>query len=89
MARQGGKIEPNLELKRYGLEDGFITITPDGVSISLDVDEKGHCPGRTHQLLHGHDDCYCPTMMINPEFAPLFRMVANRLDEIAGKRVKK
>jgi hypothetical protein len=78
MARHGSKIEPNLELRRYGIDDGWVIVTPDGVSITISQGE------RKHKLADGHSDPYCEemTIMLNPEYAPLFRMIANRLDEI-------
>lgn len=77
-----GKIEPNLEMKKFGLGDGWITVTPEGVSITVNFEK------REFPLLHGHDDFEVQneTMMLDPELAPLFRMVANRLDELSGKR---
>jgi hypothetical protein len=80
-----GKIEPNLELKRFGLEDGWITVTPDGISIT--AWPRNNRPA----LPFGHDDTEDPsyTFMLDPESAPLFRMVANRLDEMAGKRKRR
>lgn len=83
MARKGGHIEPNLDLKRYGLGDGWVTVTPGGVSITV------HPGGRVVPLADGHRDYMTDdtrTMMLDPEQAPLFRMIANRLDELAGKR---
>ena len=82
MARNGGRIEPNLKLERYGLEDGWITVTGEGVSITAFIED------RTYPLLLGHaDEAFeDSTFMVAPEFAPLFRMVANRLDEIARRK---
>ena len=88
MARQGSKIEPNLELKRYGLGDGWIIVTGNGVSLTLAVD-PGSDYNRSIPLASGHEDGLFATIMLDPESAPLFRMIANRLDEMAGKRVRK
>lgn len=88
MARQGSKIEPNLELKRYGLGDGWIVVTGKGVSITLAVD-PGSDYNRSIPLENGHENDLFSTIMLDPESAPLFRMVANRLDELAGKRVRR
>jgi hypothetical protein len=65
------KIEPNL--KRYGLgEDiGWFDVREDRITLS--VMEDGPL-----------DSSIC--RVIDPDLAPLFRMIANRLDEISGKR---
>jgi len=73
------KIEPNLTLQRFGLGDGWITITDEAVSITA-------CPGKEKIYLPiGHDDdsFESNTIVIDPSYATLFRMIAKRLDSIA------
>lgn len=74
--RHGGRVEPNLELKRFGLGGGWLTVTPEALSISVlpDQDARG--------LPNGHGDDYATTLMLDPDLAPLFRMIAKRLDAL-------
>lgn len=76
MARQGGKIEPNVQV--FGLGWGSFHVYRDQVDLECQT---------VHSDKPDPDDCIFHT--INPEDAPLFRMIANRLDEIAGKRQRR
>lgn len=73
MARQGGMIQPNAMVYGLGENIGKITVWADSVEISVFTDP--------------HDEE--TTVTIDPDLAPLFRMVANRLDEISGKRQRR
>lgn len=70
MFNMNKKILPNLELKRFGLGGGWVTITDQYVSITI--------PG----MFSPQDSQGNPTIDIDPELAPLFRMIAKRLDRI-------
>ena len=80
------KLEPNLEMKRYPLGTGCgigrVTVTPDGVSIAV----VGRNPD-DRPVPDGHDYMCDPeeVLVLDPSLAPIFRMVALRLDDLAGK----
>lgn len=76
MARQGGRIEPNMQ--RFGLGEtvGWFEVTPEEIRlVSWDAFK------REGGMYDG--------VVIEPNSAPLFRMIANRLDEIAGIRQRR
>lgn len=79
MGRQGGMIRPSERV--YEVAGG----APEGeaeVYLSLTVS------GSSVQVWMETPDLAAPPLgfVLDPEMAPLFRMVANRLDELAGKR---
>lgn len=76
MARQGGKIEPNVQI--FGLGWGSFHIYRDSVDIEVEPSNVSD-PGPDDAVWH----------TLDPDTAPLFRMIANRLDEIAGKRKRR
>ena len=57
----------------YGLGFAALDITDDEIVVRFLCD----CCGEEHSF------------PINPESAPLYRMLANRLDEISGKRPRR
>lgn len=73
MARKGGRIEPNMQRFGLGVEVGWFEVTPEEVRIVM-------------WDMYSHEGCMYDGVAIDPDLAPLFRMVANRLDEIAGVR---
>lgn len=70
MARQGGMIQPSSQSFGLGEGIGCFVVYKDSVFLECGFDDDGNVS--THK--------------IDPELAPLFRMIANRLDEISGKR---
>ena len=68
------RVEPNL--KRYGLGEGigWFDVRYDKITLSVMEDDP-------------LDPSIC--RVIDPDLAPLFRMIANRLDEISGKRQRR
>lgn len=71
MARNGGRIEPTVKIFGLGTDVGKISVWDDKVEISLVVRE----PEEEET-----------TVTLDPESAPLFRMIANRLDEISKRK---
>ena len=74
MARQGGMIKPTSQ--SFGLGFGCFIVYEN--MVELEVSREN--PPEPKDLV---------THNIDPELAPLFRMIANRLDELAGKRPKR
>lgn len=78
MGRQGGMIEPKAQVFDLGVGEVGRNIYAEVVvkvdSVHLLVEEEGK----------GAIEC-----SLCPDMAPLFRMMANRLDEIAGKRERR
>ena len=85
MSRNGSKILPSLELTRYGLGDGWLTVTEEALTITVFPAD-----GRPDIPLDHMGPCTDPEtiMVLDPGTAPLFRMIAKRLDALAerGKR---
>ena len=87
MTRNSGRIEPNLVMKRFGLGNGWFTITEEAVSLTIFKEETG-LASVCKMLPQGHNDLSFEddTILIDPDMAPLFRMIANRLDEISKRQ---
>ena len=64
------KIEPNAQIYGLGDDVGSIHVTPEHVYLEVGI------PRWDESII----------LTLDPETAPLFRMIANRLDEISGKR---
>jgi hypothetical protein len=73
MARQGGMVEPSSQTFGLGEGIGCFHVFPDEVHLCCGHDDDGHQK----------------SFPLDPALAPLFRMVANRLDEISGKRKRR
>lgn len=73
MARQGGMILPSSQTFGLGEGIGCFVVTPEKIWLEVGLDPDG-------------DSAQYP---IDSDLAPLFRMIANRLDEIAGKRARR
>lgn len=73
MARQGGMVLPSSQTFGLGEDIGCFVVMRDEIYLEVGIDHDGH-----------------PVQYpINPNLAPMFRMIANRLDEITGKRARR